>query len=813
MELSCDDMDYDCSNFLDMESEEMEAESLQEIKAEAKVAKSSLSELIPDVKRLKNNVFKAQTLLNDLNAKQNPRIKRLMCQLEALQPLIMEMQSDVTEIKQDIKTVLNVRCDDMDSFTSEPPQALENADGHVDGSHDTKESESLSVSQANMKPCYICGEWIRNRNSHMLQCHPLLKPFSCLKCRVAFDNFRDFRKHKAIHKVTTVRCDLCNKIMKGLKTLKRHIIAHMSENFYMCDVCGKFFRCEKSVLSCKHKPPNPSLPVNGDWLRGNELLKTEGNDVVDKALDIEKDNRADDKGLDEVEASDKYNCIACPKTFSHKKSLKRHQREEHNNFPVSCLVCKRSFVTLHGLRNHIKVHKKESTSDSSPKYEPGLLYGETEMNSKSLSHESTPVQCETCGLVCDNFYLLKFHVKSIHLDLQKTHICETCGKAFESGRQLARHRNIHHKGEKFSCQYCMNTFRKRRAYEQHINVHTGEKPFECKVCHKRFPSLSSRQNHTYRIHTKGYLYLECAVCNKKFPSNFVRETHYLKHTEEELINHNIVVTLFKCDICGKVVRKEYFKRHRATHSKERTFVCEVCGKKFKNFSGLRQHSIRHNDVEEGLFMHNEKGPNLCEICGKGYSTPAYLEQHKLLHSGETAPHECNVCGKQFLFKSFLDTHKMIHTDVKSYVCNVCGKAFKIKGQLTLHKKIHTGEEPFRCSICGKGFLFRHSLKSHEIAHTSSKSFNCELCDMSFTYHTSLTRHMKTHTQEKPYQCDFCGKSFHVKNVMQVHRRIHTGEKPFHCEICNKQFSDPSTAFKHKATHTKETPQVFEIYIT
>lgn len=123
-------------------------------------------------------------------------------------------------------------------------------------------------------------------------------------------------------------------------------------------------------------------------------------------------------------------------------------------------------------------------------------------------------------------------------------------------------------------------------------------------------------------------------------------------------NKKSVFFFFK--LGSKEFRHQYtLMRHLPTHTDERNFKCEACGKAFRQLSTLSQHKAIHSDAR----------PYVCEFCKKTFNRLVHCSQLPL-----------GVAFNSSNFRvSTLISHRKTHSELKPHKCHLCGKGFHQKG--------------------------------------------------------------------------------------------------------------------------------------
>ncbi|KAF6300190.1 zinc finger protein 287 [Rhinolophus ferrumequinum] len=397
--------------------------------------------------------------------------------------------------------------------------------------------------------------------------HPGEKPYKCNVCGKKFRKNPSLVKHQSTHtKEKSYECEECGKEFRHISSLIAHQRMHTGEKPYECHQCGKAFS-QRAHLTIHQRIHTGEKP---------------------------------------------YKCDDCGKDFSQRAHLTIHQRTHTGEKPYKCLECGKTFSHSSSLINHQRVHTGEK-----------------------------PYICNECGKTFSQSTHLLQHQK-IHTG-KKPYKCNECWKVFSQSTYLIRHQRIH-SGEKcYKCNECGKAFAHSSTLIQHQTTHTGEKSYICNICGKAFSQSANLTQH-HRTHTGEKPY-KCSVCGKAFSQSVHLTQHQRIHNGEKP---------FKCNICGKAYRQgANLTQHQRIHTGEKPYKCNECGKAFIYSSSLNQHQRTHTGER----------PYKCNECDKNFSQRTCLIQHQRIHTGEK-PYACRICGKSFTQSTNLIQHQRVHTGAK-----------------------------------------------------------------------------------------------------------------------------------------------------
>lgn len=228
---------------------------------------------------------------------------------------------------------------------------------------------------------------------------------------------------------------------------------------------------------------------------------------------------------------------------------------------------------------------------------------------------------------------------------------------------------------------------------------------------------------------------------------------------------------FLCNVCGyKAKTITRLNHHLRIHAGIKPFSCSICEKRFTTDHSRREHETRHLGTRTFA----------CDICGKKYVSKAEVRMHKAMHVIKRQ--KCYFCLKEFCRPQLLKMHMKKHTDADRFPCTQCGAKFHLNRLLTRHTiDVHTTERPYKCNECSRAYKFAEHLKEHKMVHTGEKPYSCSVCSFSANKPWSLTLHMRRHPEDtpqanNPFSCQYCYKCFSTNAMLVSHtRNVHKQE--------------------------------------
>uniref|UniRef100_A0A8C6T205 Zinc finger protein 618 n=1 Tax=Neogobius melanostomus TaxID=47308 RepID=A0A8C6T205_9GOBI len=126
---------------------------------------------------------------------------------------------------------------------------------------------------------------------------------------------------------------------------------------------------------------------------------------------------------------------------------------------------------------------------------------------------------------------------------------------------------------------------------------------------------------------------------------------------------------------------------------EGSYVCGVCGKKYKYYNCFQTHVRAHRESEGMVGESLPQTPTSsfrysCDICGKKYKYYSCFQEHRDLHAVDD-PYEQVMLPVDTLKEEPIEPYQKIGPKSGSYVCEFCGKQYKYFNPYQEHVALHT----------------------------------------------------------------------------------------------------------------------------
>ena len=281
------------------------------------------------------------------------------------------------------------------------------------------------------------------------------------------------------------------------------------------------------------------------------------NELVNIKEELQKVKVTNEELLQEIQAL-KMN----KPNFSTNDSLEKFQEIK----PFTCKYCETSFLYIHEVKKHIKIHHA-TISKASSKTTISIGGQDSVSNDNQNTVKSLRKNLKNDQLsICNSGLPLNLTDSKKNKALEEPALKENLRK-----RKLLKENEELSKKQKgqFACENCNKIFSSKRGVTRHIfRVHENKNAFKCKFCDYGSGDKSNFEKHVKSVHEKQNLSVltKCKICDygSVDRSNLNKHVKYVHEKQKPL-------KVFKCKFCNYGSGdKSNFERHvKLIHEKKK----------------------------------------------------------------------------------------------------------------------------------------------------------------------------------------------------------------------------------------------------
>ncbi|XP_069112287.1 uncharacterized protein [Argopecten irradians] len=490
--------------------------------------------------------------------------------------------------------------------------------------------------------------------------------YKCCECSKEFKSYKVLNIHiRRQHNMSSENyCDICNKTLADKYSYERHLLG---DKHVRNEQSQQYRRSVNKTLNSKFEVVNQAESLTPANLAAGFKRSVK---LILRSLPAKRNRKNKKKVENKI-----YKCDHCDHSVPKYSDLRPHYIDVHSNHILVCDICDMTFISQKALKHHnqSKLHQ-------------------TNLEEVEGKNTQEIYQCEICKHRFTEEGWKQFHMEVYHLHpnseeaLQK----KLGGKDITSKVYKDYLLSVEHldRSEKVNCPVCEKNLKKEHVLE-HLRLHTGNKPFMCRYCNFGFISALSLRRHL--LGHMGLTERKCEECGKEYKKISSYKEHMLQHEMEKAGKQK-----FMCDICGQAFYlQKQLNNHMRRHG-ERKYKC--------SFDNCHWSFYFSNELESHMRSHTREKPFLCDICGYAAATKNRLLRHSRTHTGERKFH-CEYCTYKAGTSTHLRRHMRIHIGSKPYKCPYCDYSCNTHENIRKHivkTKKHAGLSIYPCKFCPFG---------------------------------------------------------------------------------------------------------------